>query len=100
MTKLDQLVQQHILEHETRLKHVDELLERARNGITQAGGRETDEPLAGLMQERDTLSRRVEEFKLKPPGQWSKEEFEKTGPMVIWDTLAQQLEKMIERMER
>ncbi|MBU1396033.1 MAG: hypothetical protein KKE84_07795 [Gammaproteobacteria bacterium] len=100
MTKLDQLVQQHILEHESRLKHVDELLERAQNDIAQAGGSDTGESLTSLKLERDKLSRRVEEFKLKPPGQWSKEEFEKTGPMVVWDALAQQLEKMIERMER
>lgn len=99
-SKLNQLVQQHILEHESRLKHVDELLERARNDVAQAGGSGTDEELAGLKLERDKLSSRVEAFKLKPPEQWSTEEFEKTGPMVIWDALAQQLEKLIERIER
>jgi len=99
MTKLNQLIQQHILEHESRLKHVDELLERAQAGVAQTGGAAAGQ-LADVKRERDQLSSRVEELKLRPPGEWSKEEFEKTGPMVVWDTLAQKLEKLVERMER
>lgn len=98
-TKLNQLIQQHILEHESRLKHVDELLERAQAGMVQTGGAAAAQ-LADVKRERDQLSSRVEELKLRPPGQWSKEEFEKIGPMVVWDTLAQKLEKLVERMER
>jgi hypothetical protein len=96
MTQLNRLIQQHILEHESRLKHVDELLERAQERIAT----EDAEQLAKVKQERDKLSGQIEEFKLRPPDQWSKEEFEKTGPMVVWDTLAQKLEKLVERMER
>ena len=99
MTDINQLVQQHILKHESRLKHVDELLQRAQQGASKTGGSEA-EHLASLKLERDKLSSRVSEFKLKPPDQWSEEEFERTGPMVIWDTLAQQLEKLVERLER
>ncbi|MHB1215124.1 MAG: hypothetical protein ACYCY9_09075 [Thiobacillus sp.] len=95
----DHLIQQHILEHQSRLKHVDELLERAQKKIAQAGSSDVAAQVADLKRERDTLSSRVEEFKLKPPGQWSKEEFETKGPMMIWDTLAQKLEKLVERME-
>lgn len=94
MTNMNQLVQQHILEHESRLKHVDELIERA-----QAGGGAAEQ-LADVKRERDQLSSRFESFKLKPPDQWSEEEFENTGPMVVWDTLAQKLEKLVERLER
>jgi hypothetical protein len=97
MTQLNRLIQQHILEHESRLKHVDELLERAQERA-QAG--DAAEQLAKAKRERDKLSGRVEELKLRPPDQWSEEEFEKTGPMVVWDTLAQELEKLVERMER
>lgn len=98
MTQLNRMIQQHILEHESRLKHVDELLERAQQKIA----REEDaaEQLAKAKQERDRLSGQVEEFKVRPPDQWSEEEFERTGPMVVWDTLAQKLEKLVERMER
>jgi len=100
MTKLDQLIQEHIREHEMRLKHVDSLLERAQQGIAKTGGGDAAEQLARAKAERDKLAGRVEEYKVKPPEQWSEEEFEKTGPMVIWDTVAQQLEKLVERMER
>ena len=96
---LDRMVQQHILEYESRLKHVDELLERAHRGMAKAEAGAA-ERLANAKRERDTLSRQVEVFKLRPPDQWSEAEFEKTGPMVVWDTLAQQLEKLVERMER
>jgi hypothetical protein len=99
MTQLNRLVEQHILEHESHLKHLDELIERAEEKISKTGGGEAEELLAKMKLERDQLSSRVEEFKLKPPDQWSEEEFEKTGPMVIWDTLAQKLEKLIERIE-
>jgi hypothetical protein len=100
MNKLNQMVQQHILEHESRLKHVDELLGRAQQGIAKTGGGNVAEQLANVRRERDQLSSRVEEFKLRPPDQWTEEEFKNTGPMVVWDTLAQKLEKLVERLER
>ena len=99
MTELNQLVQQHILEHESRLKHVDELLQRAQQGVAKTAGSEAEQ-LASIKQERDRLAGHVETLKVRPPEQWTEEEFEKVGPMVIWDTLAQQLEKLVERLER
>jgi len=100
MTTLDERVQQHILEHESRLKHVDELLERTQHGIAKTGGIDTAAQLASAKAERDKLFSRIEEYKQRPPDQWSEEEFERKGPMVVWDTLAQQLEKLVERFER
>lgn len=93
---LNQLVQQHILEHESRLKQVDELIDHAQAGMTKTGG--AAEQLADVKRKRDQLSGRVEAFKLKPLDQWSEEEFEKTGPMVVRDTLAQKPEKRVERL--
>ena len=98
MNQLNRMIQQHILEHESRLKHVDELLERAQQKIAKEG--DAAEQLAKAKQERDKLSGQIEEFKVRPPDQWSEADFERTGPMVVWDTLAQQLEKLVERMER
>jgi hypothetical protein len=99
MTQLNRLIQQHVLEQESRLKHIDELLERAQQ---KAARRESDaaEQLAEVKRERDRLSSQVEEFRVRPPDQWSEEEFRKTGPMVVWDTVAQELEKLVERLER
>ena len=97
MMKVDHMIQQHILEHESRLKHVDELLERAQQGLAKSGGDAAE--LAKAKQARDQLSGRIDAFKLRSPDQWTEEEFEKTGPMVVWDTLAQKLEKLVERLE-
>ncbi len=97
--KMNHLIQQHILEHEMRLKHVDTLLERAQHGIAQAGGGDTAEQLARAKSARDKLSSQVAQYKQRPPEQWSEAEFENKGPMIVWDNLAQQLEKLVERME-
>jgi len=98
--KMNHLIQQHILEHEMRLKHVDTLLERAQSGIAKSGSSDAVEQLASAKAERDKLAGRIDEYKVKPHDQWSEAEFEKTGPMVVWDTIAQQLERLVERMER
>lgn len=96
--KIDHLIQQHILEHEMRLKHVDSLLGRAQQRIGTAGGDAAAE-LAQARATRDTLSSRVEEYKQRSPAQWSEAEFENKGPMIVWDNLARQLEKLVERIE-
>ena len=34
------------------------------------------------------------------PKHWQEEEIEKSGPMALWDSVAQQLEKLVERIEK
>ena len=96
--KMNHLIQQHILEHEMRLKHVDALLDRAQHGIAQTGSGNTAGQLAQAKAARDQLSSQVEEYKQRPPERWSEAEFESKGPMIVWDNLAKQLEKLVERM--
>jgi hypothetical protein len=84
MTDIDHLMQQNILEHESRLKHLDELVKRARNKIGK--GPEHSSWLA--------------ELRLKRLENWRVDEIEKAGPMGIWDAVGQQLEKLVERIER
>lgn len=97
--RMDHLIQQHIFEHESRLKHMDELLARARQGVSRAKADGVAEQLTSAQAGRDTLASRIEEYRQRPPGQWSKAEFENKGPMIVWDTIAQQLEKLVERLE-
>ncbi len=99
MTAINQLAEQHIREHAARLKHIDELLERARQS---AGAEpvEVQKKLSALAQERDKLARRVEEMRLKSLDDWREEEIAKAGPLAVWDAVAQQLEKLVERLER
>lgn len=98
MTRIDALIEQHIREHESRLKHIDELLERA----AQAGGdkAQLSEELSELKQGRDKLTTHIEELKKKPAEQWQKMAFEKAGPMGVWDAVADRLERLVERFEK
>ncbi len=80
MTDVAQLAEQHIREYQARLKHLDELLEQT----LQRGG----EGAAAAYQA------------LKSDEQWREAMIEQSGPMGLWDALAQQLEKAIEKLER
>jgi hypothetical protein len=92
MTTSAQLVEQHIIEHESHLKRIDELLERARETITP------EQPeLKELAAKREKLSGQIEEMRLKNLEAWQEKEIEMAGPMGIWDAVAQQLEKLLER---
>jgi shikimate kinase len=101
MTDLNHLVEQHIREHEARSRHIDALAERVRNKVAEAAEhKDMQAQLDELMAERDKLMVRVNEFKLKSPDEWREEEIARSSLMGIWDALAQQLEKLVERLER
>lgn len=96
---LERMVHQHILEYESRLKRMDELIARANAvGIPTAG--EDAEQLAGALREREALSGRLDALKRQPPPTSSSEAFETFGPMGVWDTVAKKLENLVERLER
>ena len=101
MTKINHLVEQHITRYESHLKHIDELLERAHEGVTEGPEHEeTRAELEGLKLEREKLASHLDELRLKSLENWREEEIEKSGPMGIWDAVAQQLEKLVERIVR
>ena len=101
MTNLEHLIEQHILEHDARRKHFDELLGQVRERVGEsAEHKAAREQLAELMAERDKLVVRVDEFKFKSLEQWREEEIQRSGLMGLWDVLAQKLEELVERLER
>ncbi|MCK4744364.1 MAG: hypothetical protein KAT25_11135 [Sulfuriflexus sp.] len=101
MTGIERLVEQHIRENEARLKHLDEVLAQAHKEKTEtAKASETDDDLTLLRGERDRLASHFDELKMKSLQDWQQESIQKAGPMAIWDTLAQQLEKLLERIIR
>ena len=101
MTEYDKLTNQHIVEYESRLKHIDELVERARKRAEEGAAEpEVSKQLAQVMQEREKLASGLEELKAKPREDWQEKDIERAGPMGIWDAVAQQLEKLVERLER
>lgn len=95
------LAEQRIREYDLRLRHVDELVEHAEKKLAQTPEEaETSEQLEKLKENRDKLACWLDEAKCKPPEDWRKEEIRKAGPMGIWDAIAQQIEKLVERLER
>jgi hypothetical protein len=100
MTHRDHLIEQHILQHESHLKHIDEMLRRAREkveaGQAPAG---TEEELAELKDEREKLSGHLTEMKQKGPEDWDPDALKQSGPMGIWDAVARRLEKLVERLD-
>ena len=101
MTDKNHMVEQHIMQYESHLKHIDELLERGRKGAGEAPEpAEASKALEELAGEREKLASHIEEMRLKPKEDWQEQEIELAGPMGIWDAVAQQLEKLVERIER
>lgn len=95
MTHINKLVEQHIREHESRLKHIDELLQRTR----KAGDQDVDAELEEVKRDRKQLFEHIQQVK-KTPEYWAKKALDKAGPMGVWDAVAQRLENLVESMER
>lgn len=93
MRNEEQLVETHVVEYESRLKHIDELIVRA--GKTQNQKPQHKAELAELKQERDKLADHLEEIKQLSLEEWAKE----GGPMVLWDIVAGRLEQLVEHLE-
>jgi hypothetical protein len=96
MRTSDHLIEQHIQENQAHLKHIDELMDRAQARAETAASAEGQEELKGLKQERDEYARYVEELQRR-----SEERLmQKEGPMVMWQLIAEKLEKLIQRLEK
>lgn len=95
------IADQRIGEYDMRMHHLDELLGLAEKKVNQSPEQiEAAAQLEKLKQERDRLANWLEGTKSKSLENWREEEIIKAGPMGIWDAVAQQLEKLIERIER
>lgn len=99
MTTENEMFEQHIRDYQLRMQRIDELIERAKKGMGEV--EEASHPeLKEAMQGREKLATLYEELKLTSIENWRKEEIIKGGPMGVWDALAQQLERLVERLER
>jgi len=98
MTTKEQLIEQHIREYESRLRHIDELYERARQaaGQTPASGVADDE-LKDLKAQLSLLRETTQKIRTMPTDEWRSATARAAGPMAIWDIVAQKLEDFIER---
>jgi len=92
MTKYEQLAERHFKEHESRLKHIDELLQTAE----QKGDEETRKELADLKKKQTEMGDYIEQLKNTSPEKL----METAGPMVMWELVAQRLEKLFEKIKK
>ena len=91
MTTQDDLVDRHVAEYNARLKHFDEMAEKAAVMADQ----EALEELEELKAHRHQFAEFLRELKHSP----SQKLLDK-GPMAIWDLVADRLEKLVERLSR
>jgi len=95
------LAEQRIREYDMRLHHVDELLEHAEKKLSLTPEEaEINVQLERLKEERDRLASWLYETKQKPLENWQRDEIRAAEPMGVWDAVAQQIEKLVERIER
>ena len=100
MTTKEQLIDQHIREYESRLKHIDELYERAHKATEHLDDEhDTRSELQDYAAQRSQLPQNADEIKTMPVDKWRQETVQSAGPMAIWDILAQKLEDFLERHE-
>jgi len=100
MSTESELFTQHMRELESRMQHIDELMARAHKGISAGSAPEgSHAELEELRRGHEKLATLYDELKLPSTESWRKEEIIKSGPMGVWDALAQQLEKLVERLE-
>jgi len=100
MTTREQLIEQHIREYESRLKHIDELYQRAQQAAVHPGaGGGADDELKDLKAQLSLLRETTHRIKTMPMDKWRAETASSAGPMAIWDIVAQKLEDFIERHE-
>ena len=98
MTTKDHLINQHILEYESRLKHIDELLSQANHNTNSAdSGADKNNTLEDIKQKRNELEQHIHRIKTMSVDNWEKDAIRMAGPMAVWDAVAQQVEKLIEK---
>ena len=101
MSDINDMVEQHILEFESRQKHMEELLAQARELAGAEPEREdVRSEIERLTKEQERLSGLLDRLRKKAPGDWQADQIAYDGPMAVWDIVAQDLEKLVERLTR
>ena len=100
MTNKEELVSQHIREYESRLKHIEELYDRAEKATAHLDeSHDSRGELRELEKERLRLHEDTGKLQTISMKNWREGLLHKSGPMAIWDLFALKLEDFIERHE-
>ncbi len=94
----EQMAERQARLYEARMKHLDELIEKARKGLDGHPEQERHrKTLDEILRRRDELQVRIDDLVMKHPED-PQEQIEKAGLMAIWEVLAQDLEKLLEKL--
>lgn len=96
MNNVDKLVEQHIHQYISHLKHIDELMDEAHGHSSKLeSDAESRDELQELRKQRDDFADYIESLKEKSPQQL----LQVAGPMVMWELIAQRLENIVEKIK-
>ena len=99
MSNLEALASHHGSKYEAKLRHIDELFERADKGLAAKGeAPELSNELQALRHDREKLVADIEEIKKETREEWQEETIEEAGPMILWEAVAKRLESLVERI--
>ena len=100
MTNKEHLIEQHIREYESRMKHIVELYQRARQASEKLdSAHEAQSKLNEITAQRSLLQETTDSIKTMPLDKWREATVSNAGPMAVWDILAQKIEDFVERHE-
>lgn len=94
----EQLVELHVREYIARQKHLDELLERAREHASNDP--EFHDDLTVLAGKHDDMAAHVERFQRGDVDEEAVKAIEEAGPMGVWYGIMSELESLIERVAK
>lgn len=98
MNNREHLIEQHVLEYEARLKHIDELVDKADQNIESLEDEHVSE-LEEIKKIFERLGHKSELDVLDSSDTVDHQMISKSGPMAIWDAVAQRLERIVEGFE-
>ena len=97
MSNKEHLIEQHILEYESRQRHIDELYEKAQEAAADhEPGSEAHLTLTQLNAQRSLLRESTEKMKADRLSNLREDTITSAGPMAVWDVLAQKLEDFLD----
>ena len=100
MSNKEHLIEQHIREYESRMKHIDELYQRAHQATHKLDiTHDAHTRLHEFTAQRSLLQETTDSIKTMPLDKWREATLHNAGPMAVWDILAQKLEDFVERHE-
>lgn len=96
MDEITKLAEQHIRESESHLRHIDELMERARQAQAQIAAAEgLEERLTQIRRDRDRLASELDDMRKQPVDDWPKLAKRGEGLKGVLQAVGIQLEKIL-----